>query len=54
MFLGLLDQDPDPLVRGMDLGFGSGSGSFYQQAKIIRKTFIPTACDFFSLFIFKK
>ncbi len=26
MFLGLLDSDPDPLVR-----YGSGSGSFYKQ-----------------------
>jgi hypothetical protein len=36
MFLGL--PDPDPLVRGMDLD--PGSGSFYQQAKIVRKTLI--------------
>ncbi len=33
MFLGLLDPDPDPLVRGY--------GSFYHQAKIVRKTLIP-------------
>jgi hypothetical protein len=33
MILGLLD--PDPLVR-------HGSGSFYNQAKIVRKTLIPT------------
>jgi hypothetical protein len=26
MFLGLLDRDPDPFVRGT--GYGSGSGSF--------------------------
>ncbi len=34
---GLLDPDPDPLVRGI------GSGSFHHQAKIVRKTLIPTA-----------
>ncbi len=40
---GLLDPDPDPLIRGMDpdplvrYGSGSGSGSFYQQAKLVRK-----------------
>ncbi len=49
-----LDPDPpDPHVFGppgsgsisqrYGLGFGSGSGSFYHQAKIIRKTLIPTA-----------
>jgi hypothetical protein len=36
MFLGLLD--PDPLVKR----YGSGSGFFYHQAKIVRKTLIPT------------
>jgi hypothetical protein len=50
MFLGLLDPDPDPLVRGMDPG---GSGSFYHQANILRKTLIPTVLgllfDFLSL-----
>jgi serine/threonine protein kinase len=40
VFLGLLDPDPD-LVRGMDPD-GSGSGSFYHQAKIVRKTLIST------------
>ncbi len=35
---GLLDLDPDPLVKR----YGSGSGSFYHQAKIVRKTLIPT------------
>jgi hypothetical protein len=31
MFLGLLDPDPDPLVKRYV------SGSFYNQAKIVRK-----------------
>jgi hypothetical protein len=39
MFLGL--PDPDPSVRGMDPD--PGSGSFYHQAKKVRKTLIPTA-----------
>ena len=58
MFLGLQDPDSDPLVRGMDPDPdpaldpdpvpqvfgppGSGSGSFYHHAKIVRKTLIPT------------
>jgi hypothetical protein len=37
MFLGLLN--PDLLVRDR---YESGSGSFYHQAKIVRKTLIPT------------
>ena len=37
MFLSL--RDPDPLVRGT---YGSGSGSFYHHAKIVRKPWIPT------------
>jgi hypothetical protein len=54
LFLGLLDQDPDPLVRGIDLdpGFGSGSGSFYQQANIIKKPLfllLVTSFHFLSL-----
>jgi GTPase SAR1 family protein len=36
MFLGLLDPDPDPLVKIV------GCGSFYHQAKIVRKPLIPT------------
>jgi hypothetical protein len=36
MFLGLIDPDPDPLVRAQR--YVSGSGSFYHQAKIVRKT----------------
>jgi hypothetical protein len=50
MFLGILDPDPDPLVRGTK----SGSGSFYHQAKRVRKTLIPTALRLFLLFIFVK
>jgi hypothetical protein len=38
MFSGL--PDPDPLVPGT-YGSGSGSGSFYHQDKIVRKTLIP-------------
>jgi hypothetical protein len=48
MFLGLLDPDPDPLVRSMD-----PDPTFYHQAKIGRKTLISTALrlrfDFLSL-----
>ncbi len=36
---------PDPNVFGPP-----GSGSFYQQAKIVRKTWIPTVCGFFWTF----
>jgi hypothetical protein len=43
MFLGL--PDPDPLVQR----YGSGSGSFYHHAKIVRKTLIVTLFDFLSL-----
>jgi hypothetical protein len=43
MFLGLLNPDPYPLARGIDPGYGS----FSHQAKIVRKTLIPTVCDFF-------
>jgi hypothetical protein len=45
MYLGLLDTDPDPLVREMDLD------PFYYQANIVRKTLIPTVCDFFLFFV---
>jgi hypothetical protein len=37
MFLGLLDPDPDQLVRGTD-----PDPSFYHQAKTVRKTLIST------------
>jgi hypothetical protein len=36
MFLGLLDPDPDPCSQRY------GSGSFYHQSKIVRKTLIST------------
>ncbi len=50
MFLVLLD--PDPLVRGTgSISQRYGSGSFYHQAIIVmRKTLIPTFCDFFLTF----
>ncbi len=53
--------DPDPYVFGPPGSgsvsqcqlYGSGSGSFYHQAKIVRKTFIPNVgpllYDFLSL-----
>ncbi len=53
---------PDPHVFGppgsgsgsISQRYGSGSGSFYQQGKIIRKTLIPTALWLlFWLFIFE-
>ncbi len=51
MFLGLLD--PDPLVKRTRSG--SGSGSFYRQAKIVRKTLIGYCfLTSFWLFIFEK
>ncbi len=40
MFSGLLDLDPDPLVRGANPD---------HQEKIVRKTLIPTDYDFLSL-----
>jgi hypothetical protein len=40
MFLVLLDPDPDPLARDTDPA--PGSGSFYHQAKNVKKTLIPT------------
>ncbi len=46
MFLGLLD--PDPYIFGpsgsgsISRRYGFGSGSFYNQAKIVRTTLIPT------------
>jgi hypothetical protein len=47
VFLGLLDPDPDPLVER------DRSGSFYHQAKILRKSLVPTISwllyDFLSL-----
>ncbi len=57
------DADPpDPHVfgppgsgsNGQRYGSGSGPGSFYHHAKIVRKTLIPTILWLFWLFIFKK
>ena len=44
---GSADPDPDPPQNVMDLQhwsevYGSESGSFYHQARIVRKTLIPT------------
>ena len=42
------DSDPDPYVfwppgsGSISTRYGSGSGSFYHQAKIVRKPLIPT------------
>jgi hypothetical protein len=36
--------EPDPIVDT-----DPGSGTFYYQAKIVRKTFISIVCDFLSL-----
>ncbi len=48
MFLGLLDPDPNPLVRCTD-----PDPYMYHQAKLVRKTLIPTVLlllfDFLSL-----
>jgi hypothetical protein len=53
--------DPDPYVFGptesgsgsIRQRYGSGSGSVYHQAKIVRKALIPTVqfCDFFMFFL---
>ncbi len=45
MFLGLLDPDPYPLRKRYR------SGSFYHQAKIVRKTLIHTALRLFFYFL---
>jgi|LakMenE01Jun11ns_1017448.scaffolds.fasta_scaffold9867661_2 hypothetical protein len=66
MFLGLPDTDPVTLVRGMDPDPdpaldpdpvphvfgppGSGSGSFYHHAKIVRKTLTHTILLLFLTF----
>jgi hypothetical protein len=48
MFLGLLDR-----IGSIGKSYGSGSGSFYHQAKIVSKTLFPTVLrllfDFLSL-----
>jgi hypothetical protein len=46
--ISVVDPDPDPHVFGppgsgsTSQRYGSGSGSFNQHAKIVRKTLIPT------------
>ncbi len=61
-FLGLSVADPDPPdppVFGppgsgsISQRYGSGSGSFYHHAKIVRKTLFSTILEFFGLFIFE-
>jgi hypothetical protein len=39
MVLGLLDLHPDPLVSKYGSGYESGSRSFHDQAKIVKKNF---------------
>ncbi len=46
--------DPDLLVKRYESGSGSGSGSFYHQAKIVRKTLIPTVLRLLLDFSFLK
>jgi hypothetical protein len=45
MFLGLLDPDPDPLVRDTDPDPAQD-----HQAKTVRKTLISTVCEIFITF----
>jgi hypothetical protein len=54
MFLGFLN--PNPQVRGIRYGSGSGPGSdpLYNQAKIARKTLIPTVLLLLFDFLFLK
>ncbi len=44
-FCSVADPEPDPYVFGppgsISTRFGSGSGSFCHQAKIVRKTLVP-------------
>jgi hypothetical protein len=50
--IGVADPNPsDPYVFGPP---GSGSGSFYQQAKIVRKSLIPTVLRLLNDFLSKK
>jgi hypothetical protein len=55
------DPDPsDPYVfappgsGSISQMYGSGSGSLYYQAKMVRKTLIPIVCDFFLTFYLLK
>jgi hypothetical protein len=48
VIINVADPDPsDPYVFGPP---GSGSGSFYHQAKKVRKPLVPMICDFFFTF----
>ncbi len=49
MFSGLLDPDPDALVRGID-----SDPALDHHAEIVRKTLISTICDFFLTFYLGK
>jgi hypothetical protein len=40
------NRDPDPSDPYVFGSHGSGTGSFYHQAKIVRKASIPTVCRF--------
>jgi hypothetical protein len=42
MFLGLLDPDPDPLVRGMDRDPAPAPDPSIIKQKIVRQNIIPT------------
>ncbi len=42
MFLGLLDPDLDPLVRGMDPDTATDPSIIKQKPKTVGKTLIPT------------
>jgi hypothetical protein len=53
MFLGLLDPDPDPLVRAVDPD-PDPSIILLSSSKKIRKTLILTVCDFFWTFYPRK
>ncbi len=48
LFCSVADPDPNPDPDQRVFGL-PGSGSFYHHAKIVRKTLIPTFCDFLSL-----
>jgi hypothetical protein len=43
-----------PESRSVSQRYGSGSGSFHHQEKIVSKTFIPYVCDFILTFYIEK
>jgi hypothetical protein len=52
MFLGLLDPDPDPQVRGMDPDPALDPDPSIIMQKIVRKTLIPTIlCNFLTFYL---